>query len=616
MTYEKQLRIAVDASLEAGDLLRREFHRSGGPRGQKAHADADDEAEWIIRKLLLDAFPAYRYRGEETGSVATTDEHVWLVDPNDGTSGFLRGARGSAVSIGLVRNGVPVLGVVYAYTAPDDDGDLIYWAEGSELMRNNRPLKPVWDLSQPKQVVLMVTTHREHLMESLLRCIHPYRYRALPSVAYRLALAAVGDAHAAASWHGPGDWDYAGGHALLRGAGGIFVDENGEEITYTADGVSHVKRCFGGHPDLVQDLWRRDWRPVQSQHFSKTEMHSDSPFLFARLQAGRAIDDPLLLSRAHGALIGQVAGDALGSQVEFETASAIRNRYPDGLRRMEDGGPFHLLAGQPTDDSELALLLARSIAQEGAYNQEKVAATYHYWFTQSHPFDVGNTIRQALQNVTSTHRKENRVAETMSAGASSESQANGSLMRISPLAIHGYRMTPDELFRLAELESSLTHPDPVCRQCCGLYCIALAHAIRTGEHPAQIYEKVKVYAENRECDPAVLQAVRAAASQRPETYKGWVLSGFQNAFYQLLHSNSVEEGIVDTIMQGEDSDTNAAITGALLGAVYGRESIPRQWHDLVLSCRPHRAAGAANPRPWCFWPVDLLNLAELLLLGS
>jgi ADP-ribosyl-[dinitrogen reductase] hydrolase len=615
MAYEKQLRVAIDAALEAGDLLRREFHRSGGPRGQKAHADADEEAEWIIRKLLLDAFPAYRYRGEETGSVETSDDHVWLVDPNDGTSGFLRGARGSAVSIGLVRKGIPVLGVVYAYTAPDDSGDLIHWAEGFDLMRNNRPVQPLWDLSQPKQVVLMVTTHREHLMESVLRCIYPYRYRALPSVAYRLALAAVGDADAAASWHGPGDWDYAGGHALLRGAGGIFVDEKGEEITYAADGVSKVKRCFGGHPDLVQDLWQRDWRPVQSQHFSRTEMHSDSPFLFARLQPGRAIDDPSLLSRAQGALIGQVAGDALGSQVEFESASAIRNRYPDGLRRMEDGGPFHLLAGQPTDDSELALLLARSIAQEGAYDQEKVAATYHYWFSQSHPFDIGNTIRQALGGVSPQHRKENRVSETMRAGASRESQANGSLMRISPLAIFGSSIPPEDLFLLAERESSLTHPDPVCQQCCAFYCIAIARAIRTGERPEQIYDSVRTYAENRDSAPAVLQAIRAASSQRPETYKGWVVSAFQNAFYQLLHSNSFEEGIVDTVMQGNDTDTNAAIAGALLGAAHGRDAVPQQWRDLVLSCRPHRAAGAANPRPWCFWPVDLLNLAELLLLG-
>ena len=50
MNYEKALREAVAAALEAGELLRREFHKWGGPRGAGDHADADTEAEWIIRK--------------------------------------------------------------------------------------------------------------------------------------------------------------------------------------------------------------------------------------------------------------------------------------------------------------------------------------------------------------------------------------------------------------------------------------------------------------------------------------------------------------------------------------------------------------------------------------
>ncbi len=612
MAYEKELRDSIEAALEAGELLRREFHRPGGPRGEKAHAEADEEAEWIIRKRLLAAFPAYRYRGEETGSVEAEEDLVWLVDPNDGTSSYLRGARGSAVSIGLVRRGVPVLGVVYAYTSPDDNGDLICWAEDSDLMRNEKPVKPMWDLSRPKQIILLVSAHREHLMETLLRCIHPYRYRAFPSIAYRLALAAVGDGQAAVSWHSPGDWDYAAGHALLRASGGIFLNEDGEEVTYAADGASKVKRCFGGHPDLVQDLWGRNWHPVQSQHFNKTEVYSNSPFLFARLNPGEAIEDTPTLLRAHGALIGQVAGDALGSQVEFQDAEEIRNRYPDGLRRMNDGGPFTLMAGQPTDDSELALLLARSIVQEGVYNNEKVAAAYHYWFYQSQPFDVGNTIRQAIQGITRQHVTQNRVAETMKANASTESQANGSLMRISPLGIYGYKMTFDDLFALAQIESSLTHPHLVCQQCCGLYCIAIADAISTGHTPKQVYQTVQAFAESNNIDPIVLNALQSASSHRPETYQGWVIAAFQNAFYQLIHSNNLEEGIVDTVMQGSDADTNAAIAGALLGAVHGAKAIPEQWRHMVLSCRPHRAAGAAQPRPWTFWPVDLLNLAERL----
>jgi ADP-ribosylglycohydrolase len=55
---------------------------------------------------------------------------------------------------------------------------------------------------------------------------------------------------------------------------------------------------------------------------------------------------------------------------------------------------------------------------------------------------------------------------------------------------------------------------------------------------------------------------------------GWVLIALQNAFWQLLHAATLEEGVIDTISRGGDTDTTAAIAGALLGAVHGRQAIP------------------------------------------
>jgi len=70
-------------------------------------------------------------------------------------------------------------------------------------------------------------------------------------------------------------------------------------------------------------------------------------------------------------------------------------------------------------------------------------------------------------------------------------------------------------------------------------------------------------------------------------------------------------------MRGGDTDTNAAIAGALLGAVYGLDAIPAQWKDKVLSCRPEDGLkDGRHPRPECFWPVDALQVAESLLRTS
>src|SRR3974390_383043 len=121
-------------------MLREEFHRAGGPRGEGGHAEIDEIAEAEIHRILSGAWPQYGYRGEELGfkgGPRDSGRHTWVVDPNDGTSDFLRGFRGSSVAIALLRAGHPVLGVVYAYCAPDSAGDLVSWAEGCGPVRRN-----------------------------------------------------------------------------------------------------------------------------------------------------------------------------------------------------------------------------------------------------------------------------------------------------------------------------------------------------------------------------------------------------------------------------------------------------------------------------------------------
>src|SRR6185295_12990977 len=132
------LEAATQAARAAGDLLRADFHRPGGPRGAVDKADADHEAEELIRGRLRDAFPDWSYLGEETGRASgRPGAPLWLVDPNDGTRDYLKGRRGSAVSIALLYEGRPVLGIVYAFGYPDDEGDLFAWAEGTGLVRRN-----------------------------------------------------------------------------------------------------------------------------------------------------------------------------------------------------------------------------------------------------------------------------------------------------------------------------------------------------------------------------------------------------------------------------------------------------------------------------------------------
>ncbi|MDI9371369.1 MAG: ADP-ribosylglycohydrolase family protein [Synergistota bacterium] len=306
-----------------------------------------------------------------------------------------------------------------------------------------------------------------------------------------------------------------------------------------------------------------------------------------------------MLSRAQGCLLGQLAGDSLGSLVEFCGPDDIRREYPNGVRELADGGTWNTIAGQPTDDSEMALLLARMLVDQGRYDPEEARRAYVYWLN-SEPFDRGTTISGSLRG-----------------RPNPDSQANGAMMRISPLGIFGANHDLEMVAEWAGQDAAITHPNPVCLQSNALFAMAIAHAVRQETEGRELYERIVSWAKEMDVDRSLMETIMDAADAPPEDYmrnQGWVLIAFRNALWQLLHAPNLEEGVVDTVMRGGDTDTNAAICGALLGAVHGRSAVPDQWMEALLECRP--LAGRPNvhrPRPKCFWPVDVLELAERLI---
>jgi ADP-ribosylglycohydrolase len=241
------------------------------------------------------------------------------------------------------------------------------------------------------------------------------------------------------------------------------------------------------------------------------------------------------------------------------------------------------------------------LADQGRYDPEEARKAYVFWLN-SGPFDYGATVASGLRD-----------------RPDPDSQANGAMMRISPLGIFGARHDDLELVaEWARQDAAITHHHPIlsaiqriCSRC------PFAHAVRQGCASRDLYEKIVNWAEHMKADARLLKAVRGAAKSPPAKYvdkQGWVLTAFRNALWQLLHAPNLEEAVVDTVKRGGDTDTNAAICGALMGAVYGRSAVPARWVGCLLKCRP--AEGRPNvrhPRPECFWPVDALELAERLV---
>ncbi len=320
-------------------------------------------------------------------------------------------------------------------------------------------------------------------------------------------------------------------------------------------------------------------------------------------------------SRALGCLFGLVAGDSLGALIEFGP-----DRTPPTTLR--DGGCWGLRAGQGTDDTEMALALARSLIAEGGFKADAVEAAYIAWL-ESEPFDVGQTIRASL--LAARERRsapvpprsrfigdEEEAAHIFGGGLGARSKANGALMRVAPIGIFAAG-DPESAAALAGEDAGLTHPNPVCVAASAAYAAAIAVAV-DGKGAGAIYESALEIARQAG-DPEVLAAIEAAPERPPADYQtnaGLVTIALQNAFYRLLHEPSVEQAIIRTVAELGDTDTNGAIAGALAGSVHGYEAIPEDWRKAIQRCRLE-AGKTRHPRPRAYWPVDLPDLAGKLV---
>ena len=595
----------IDLVKQAGVWLAAEFSRPDGPRSSNNDtAPIDTEIELFLREGLTGLLPA-RFVGEEEGILAAeANGYCWVVDPHDGTRAFLEGRRGSAISVGLLRHGIPVLGVVYAPTSPDRGPDLIAWGEGGHITRNGVPV--AIDLSHRQlaatDVVFLNHGAGQRPVWNSTACTFA-RFMPLPSIAYRLARVAVGDGVATVTLRPVNAHDIVAGHALLTAAGGVLVAEDGMNVTYGEDGASRPFACFGGAPAAVATLLAQTWRGS-----SEPRREPRITLGWPRVAEGQRFD------RALGSMLGMVIGDSLGSLVEFQTAETIRSAYPGGVRNLAASPVWHTLPGQPTDDSELGLALARSLVRMRGYDPEDAASAYGRWYA-SGPFDCGQTTGLAFGAVAAA--PEGDKAWAAKDKADRTSQSNGSLMRVAPIGV--WASDPDEAAATASEDSALSHPHPVCRASCACFTAAISAALLGADRRGMMETALQIAdAAGSEAAPvatALRQAVAGVAPADFQRHMGWVLIALQNAFFHLAAGTAIEPALIETVGRGGDTDTNGAVAGALLGAADGRGSLPVRWVLPVLTCRPDAGLHPARPRPDEYWPDDLLDLTEALLLS-
>ncbi len=282
-----------------------------------------------------------------------------------------------------------------------------------------------------------------------------------------------------------------------------------------------------------------------------------------------------------GALLGVFVGDAAGAPLEFCPPDAITDALLDDAMHQRGGGHLRTGPGQVTDDSELALALAWSLtADDRVVDVLAIRRAYHAWF-KSAPFDIGRTCRDAFESPTYSVRALN-----------GDSEANGALMRVVPLALRLADHPLPDVERIVTAECSLSHPNPVCVDCNVLYCLAIGYLTRhPGDHSGalQCVEDYIALPAPRPVDPKVVQWFEASAARpwddahRLGPHTGHVKHAFTLAFHFLREATPFEDAIRETLRCGGDTDTNAAIVGGMLGALHGAAGIPSYMKDPVLA---------------------------------
>ena len=286
------------------------------------------------------------------------------------------------------------------------------------------------------------------------------------------------------------------------------------------------------------------------------------------------------MDRACGVLIGSAAGDALGAGYEFTYPA------PDLVPQMKGGGLGRFAPGEWTDDTDQAVAIARVAATgvdlRNAPALDRIAAGFSEWMGTG-PADVGIQTSSVLR---SAGRSASAVAMAAAARHVHEqngrSAGNGSLMRTGPVAL-AYLDDPEGLVEAAMAISALTHFEDIAQEACALWCLMIRHTVITGDFP--VFADVEAWMPH----PDRWRDVLADAEAREPgefTENGWSVGALQAAWSAITHTPANDcahlvDALGTAIRIGHDTDTVAAIAGALLGARWGMSAVPAAWRRIM-----------------------------------
>ena len=284
-------------------------------------------------------------------------------------------------------------------------------------------------------------------------------------------------------------------------------------------------------------------------------------------------EEAAIHDRGIGAMLGLAIGDAVGTTIEF-----CRRDSRPRLTDMVGGGPFSLEPGQWTDDTAMALALADSLLRDAELDPNDLMARFLNWWQQGTYsctgtcFDIGVTTSQALKRYRDS-------GDPFAGDPSPHSAGNGSLMRLAPVALAHWRK-PHVAAVVASKQSRTTHAAPQALAACAGYAKLLAMAIG-GASAEEVLAPNAVGTTGEPIIDAIFAGSWRSKSRHEIRSSGYVAHSLEAALWCVGRSGTFKEAILLAANLGDDSDTTAAITGQLAGALWGANNIPADWCDRI-----------------------------------
>lgn len=278
----------------------------------------------------------------------------------------------------------------------------------------------------------------------------------------------------------------------------------------------------------------------------------------------------VLRQRTIGSILGLALGDAVGAPFEFQRASSIPSPLP-AFDRPWMGLP----PGTWTDDTAMARNLWTSLIDRGGeLDLDDVRGRHLRWLAGGPP-DVGNQTRAALREA---ERGTDEPARAVFERRGPEvSAGNGSVMYCAPLGVVRAH-APERLVDEAPALSRVTHWDGRCQTACLAVTLATAALVR-GEPARDAVVEALEAVEDREGGEELAYLVDEAGRGRPidGPDMGFTLFTAGIGLQVAAEGLGFEEGLRHVVGLGGDTDTNAAVAGALLGALHGVDGLPTAW---------------------------------------